>query len=53
LVVTFTNILPAAFLYKSVLCSFSLITVGLCTFLGKYIGAKAPRKILVKLTTDV
>jgi len=30
--VNFTNILQAAFLYQSVLCIFSLITVRLCTF---------------------
>ncbi len=33
--VYFTNVLPAAFLYKRVLQTFSLLTVWLCNFLTK------------------
>jgi len=39
------------FLCNSAFCSFSLITGWLCIFLRKTIGAKAARKILMKLTT--
>jgi len=38
---------------KNAMRNFSLITVLLCNFLVKNIGAKAARKMLVKLTTDV
>jgi hypothetical protein len=41
-----------AFLYKGVLCSFSLITFQLCNFWQNNIGVKAACKMLVKLTTD-
>jgi len=51
--VNFTNILRAAFLYKSLLHSFYLLTVSLSIFLQKNNGAKAARKMLVKLTTVV
>ncbi len=40
------------FSYKSFLHSLSLITVWLCDFCRKNIGAKAARKILIKLTKD-
>jgi len=45
-----TNILQAAFSYKSVLRSFSLLTVWLAIFWRKSIGAKVAHKMLVKLT---
>jgi hypothetical protein len=38
-----------AFSYKSVLRSYILITLWLCIFLQKNIGAKAAREMLVKL----
>jgi len=47
--VNFINILHETFLYKSALCSFSLI--GLVIFWQKIIGAKGARKMLMKLTT--
>ena len=46
----FTNILRAAFLYKCLLSSFSVLTFQVCKLLAHEIGAKAARKILVKLT---
>ena len=49
--VNFTNILQAAFLFKNVLCSLSVLTVWVCNFWAKGIGAKALRKLLVKSTT--
>jgi len=50
--VNFTNILRAAFLYKSTLRSFSLLTVcWLCNFLSKEYWRK--RWSLVTLTTDI
>ena len=52
LVVNFINILPAAFLYKIVLCSFSILTVCVSIFFQKKIGKKAAHKLLVKLTTE-
>jgi len=51
--VSFTNILLEPFSYKSDLHSFSLVTVWLCNFLAKNIGAKGTPKVLVKLTTGV
>ena len=48
--VNFTNILQAAFLYKSVLSSFSVLTFRFVIFWRKEIGAKAACKLLVKLT---
>ena len=47
----FTNILRAAFLYKSAFWSFYLLTVWVCNFFQKKIGSKAARKMSVKLTT--
>ncbi len=47
--VNFTNILQAAFFYKSILCSFSLLAVWLCNFWQKNISAKAGCKMLMKL----
>jgi len=49
--VNFINIIFASFSYESVLPSFSLVTVWLCIFWCKTIGAKADRKMLMKLTT--
>jgi len=46
--VNFTNILRAVLLNKNVMHTFSLLTVWLCQ---KNIGAKAARKMLMKLTT--
>jgi len=51
--VYFTNILQAAFLYKSVLCSFTVFTVCVCNFWQKEISTKAAHKMLVKLTKGV
>jgi hypothetical protein len=52
--VNFIKILCKPVLYKSVLHSFSLVTVWLCIFLAKeYRGKKAARKMLIKLTTSV
>jgi hypothetical protein len=48
--VNFTNILRAAFLYESFLCSFYVLTIWACIFLQKVFGAKAAHKMLVKLT---
>jgi len=48
------NILRWPFLYKSVLHSFSLVTVWLCNYLEQEywnIGAKAAHNMLIKLTT--
>jgi hypothetical protein len=47
-VVNLTNILLEPYLYKSVLCSFSLVSFVI--FWCKNIGAKAACKMLVKLT---
>jgi len=52
-VVNFTNILLVPFLYKRALHSFSMITVWLYNFWQKNIGAKAARKMLMKLTIVV
>ncbi len=41
------------FFHESVLRSFSLVTVWLCTFLQKNISKKAALKMLMKLTTDL
>ena len=49
--VNFTNILRAAFSYKSVLHSFYILTVWVCNFLAKENWQKAVCKILVRLTT--
>ena len=49
--VNFTNISHAAFSYKSVWHSFSVITVWVCNFCQKEIGTKAACKLLAKLTT--
>jgi len=38
---------------KFVLCSFSLLTVWLCSFLAKKYWRKAAHKILMKLTTGI
>ena len=51
--VNFTNNLWAAFWYKSVLSSFSVLTLRFVIFRRKDIGAKAARKMLVKLTPDL
>ena len=51
--VNFTYILWLAFLYKSVLHSFSLITVRLCNFCRKNIFPKAAYKMLMKLTASM
>jgi len=48
--VNFINILHTNFSYSSALHSFSLITVWLCNFWQKNIGAKAAHKMLTKLT---
>ena len=48
--VNFTNILRAAFSYESLLSSFSVDTLRFDFFWRKEIGAKAARKMLVKLT---
>ena len=48
--VNFTNNLRAAFSYESVLSSFSVLTFRFVIFQRKEIGAKAARKMLVKLT---
>jgi hypothetical protein len=49
--VIFTNILHAPFLYESIFCIFYLLTTQLGNFLAQEYGAKAARKMLVKLTT--
>ncbi len=49
--VNFTIILCAPFSYKSVLCSFSLVTVWLCDFLAKEYQHKVAHKMLIKLNT--
>jgi hypothetical protein len=41
-----------AFFVQKCLRSFSLVTVWLCNFWSKEIGAKAAHKMLMKLTTD-
>jgi len=51
--INFTNILRAAYLYESVSCSFSLLTVWVCNFCQKKIGIKAAYKMLLKLTESV
>ncbi len=51
--VNFIDHLHPTFLYKSALRSFSLVAVWLCNFKRKNIGAKAARKMLMKLTTSV
>ena len=48
--VNFTNILRAAFLCESLVSSFSVLTFRFVIFGRKEIGAKAARKMLVKLT---
>jgi hypothetical protein len=48
--VNFTNILQAAFSYKSFLCSFYVLTSWVFIFCRKDFGAKAAHKMLVKLT---
>ncbi len=50
--VNFTNALRAEYLYKSFMCSLFVLTCKVSTFLSKNIGAKAARKMLVKLTTE-
>jgi len=49
--VNFDNILLPAFLFKSVLRSFSLIIVWFCNFFDKriYIGTKAAHKMFGKI----
>jgi hypothetical protein len=49
--VNFISILLWPFLYKTVLSSFSLVTIWLCNFLAKNISSKAASKMLMKLTT--
>ncbi len=49
--VNFTHILPVAFLYKSVLYCFSLLTNWLCNFFGYWI--LAVDKMLMKMTTEI
>jgi len=49
--VNFINILHWNFLYKIVLWRFSLLQFGFVVFWHKNIGAKAARKMLMKLTT--
>jgi hypothetical protein len=51
--VNFTNILRAAFSYKSFLRSFYVLTTWVCIFWQKDFGAKASNKMLVKLTPGV
>jgi hypothetical protein len=51
--VNFTNILRAAFSYKSFLHSFMCLQFGFVIFWQKYLGAKAAHKMLVKLTPGV
>jgi hypothetical protein len=51
--VNFINVLRAPFSYKSILGSFSLVTVKFETFRRKITGAKAAHKMLMKLTTGV
>ena len=46
----FTNILQSAFLYKSVLISFSVLTFRFVIFWHKESGTKAALKLLMKLT---
>ncbi len=46
-----TNILRAAFCMKVFCKAFMCLQFGVITFKQKYIGTKANRKILVKLTT--
>jgi hypothetical protein len=48
--VNFTNILSAAFLYESFLCSFYILTIWFHNFLAQGFGTKAAHKMLVKLT---
>ena len=48
--VNFTSILHAAFLYKSVLLSFFVLTLWVSAFWHKEIGVKDARKMLVKWT---
>ncbi len=48
--VNFSNILRAAFLYESFLCSFYVLTNWACNFLAKGFWRKATHKLLVKLT---
>ena len=50
--VNFTKILRAAFSYESVLSSFSLLRARFVFFWQKKIGAKAARKMLVKLPQE-
>jgi len=51
--VNFINILHKTFSYKSILRSYSLISVWLCNFWHKNIDEKAACKMLMKLTTGV
>ncbi len=46
----FTNILQAAFSYKSFLRSFYVLTIWVVMFWQKDFGTKAAHKMLVKLT---
>ena len=48
--VNFTNIFRVAFLCKSALRNFSLLTVWVAIFWQKEISSKAAHKLLVKLT---
>jgi hypothetical protein len=49
--VNLTNILLAAFLYKSVLCSFFLFTVWLCNLWQNIIGTNSACEMSAKLIT--
>jgi hypothetical protein len=51
--VNFTNILRAAFSYKSFLRSFYLLTIWVCNFLAKGFCKKASHEMMVKLTPGV
>jgi hypothetical protein len=52
--VNFTNILPAAFSYKSFFCAaFMCLQLGFVIFWRKDFGAKAAHKMLVKLAPGV
>ncbi len=51
--INFTNILSSAFSYKSFTHSSHVLTIQVCTFWRKNIGAKAAYIMLVKLTPVV
>jgi hypothetical protein len=51
-VVNFTNILRAAFSYKSFLRSFYVLTTWVCNFWAKGFWHKAAHKMLVNLTPE-